>query len=111
MSLGPSKIENEMKILRPLFCYPNIPCIDVKLCNLHRTILQNKLRAEESRATLAVELRAVIERTPGLSCDGLGDEYLLEMLDWAARDRIDKVAGGPVTQDSSIGALQLIIYC
>ena len=78
---------------------------------IHRTILQNQLRAAESRTALVSELRALIERTPGLRCDDLSDEYLLEVLEWAARDRIDKVAGGLVTQDSSIGALQLLIYC
>ena len=35
----------------------------------------------------------LIGLTPGLSCDDLSDEYMLEILDWAARDRIDKIAG------------------
>ena len=64
------------------------------LYSLCRTILQKKLKAAESRADLVGELRGLTERSQGLSCDDLSDEYLLEILDWAARDRIDKIAGG-----------------
>ena len=60
---------------------------------IHRTILQKKLKEAESRADLVGELRGLIKRSQGLSCDDLTDEYLLEILDWAARDRIDKIAG------------------
>ena len=74
---------------------------DINCTLSNRTILQKKLKATESRADLVRDLRALIGRTPGLSCDGLSDEYVLEILDWAARDRIDKIAGwGEFTQPS-----------
>ena len=61
--------------------------------SLCRTILQRKLKVTESRVDLVRELRDLIGRTPGLSCDDLSDEYMLDMVDWAARDRIDKISG------------------
>ena len=56
------------------------------------TMLLNSVTYVLARG-LVSDLRDLIGNAPGLSCDGLGDEYLLEILDWAATDRIDKVAG------------------
>ena len=76
-------------------CHINLPnaYTGLTLLSPDRTILKKKLKAVDSRARLVSELRDLIGNTPGLSCDGLGDEYMLEILDWAATDRIDKVTG------------------
>ena len=81
------------------------------LYSLCRTILQKKLKEAESRADLVRELRGLIERSQGLSCDDLTDEYLLEILDWAARDRIDKIAGWLVWEYNQLKGEIYIIGC
>ena len=68
-------------------------CTGLALLSPNRTILKKKLKDVDSRARLVSDLRDLIGSTPGLSCDGLSDEYMLEILDWAATDRIDKVTG------------------
>ena len=68
-------------------------CTGLALLSPNRTILKKKLKDVDSRARLVSDLRDLIGSTPGLNCDGLSDEYMLEILDWAATDRIDKVTG------------------